>query len=57
MLNRHTPVAGLYPTDLDLLKRVFDVLCAESGCQPGSDARHWYRRHNAVGFCPSPCQG
>lgn len=36
MLNRHTHAAGLYPTDLDLLKRVFDTLCTESRCQPNS---------------------
>ncbi|AZO29802.1 hypothetical protein [Mesorhizobium sp. M1B.F.Ca.ET.045.04.1.1] len=24
------------PEDLDVLKRAFDVLCAERGCQPGS---------------------
>jgi hypothetical protein len=33
-VNTHT--AGLYPNDLELLKQVFDKLCAESGCQPGS---------------------
>ncbi|BAV50866.1 Uncharacterized protein MLTONO_5964 [Mesorhizobium loti] len=36
MLNRRMREPGFYPTDLDLLKRVFDVLCAESRCQPGS---------------------
>lgn len=36
MYNRYICTAGFYPTDLELLKRVFDVLCAESGCQPSS---------------------
>lgn len=36
MSRDHSHTAGFYPTDLELLKRVFDVLCAESGCQPGS---------------------
>lgn len=30
--------SGLYPTDLEVLKRVFDQLCAESSCLPGSPA-------------------
>jgi len=28
--------SGLYPTDLELLKRVFNKLCAESRCQPNT---------------------
>jgi hypothetical protein len=28
--------AGFYPSDLDLQKRAFDVLCAEDQCQPRS---------------------
>jgi hypothetical protein len=30
------PTAAFYPSDLDLLRQVFDKLCAECGCQPGS---------------------
>ena len=33
-----TTQQGFYPNDLDLLKRVFDRVCAEIRCQPGSPA-------------------
>jgi hypothetical protein len=29
---------GFYPNDLDLLKQVFDLMCAEVACRPGSTA-------------------
>lgn len=35
-MQRHLPPSAFYPEDLDVLKRVFDVVCAERGCQPGS---------------------
>ncbi|PBC10177.1 hypothetical protein CK230_10610 [Mesorhizobium sp. WSM3859] len=35
-MQRHLPPNAFYPEDLDVLKRVFDVLCRERGCQPGS---------------------
>lgn len=35
-MQRHLPPNAFYPEDLDVLKRVFDVVCAERGCQPGS---------------------
>lgn len=35
-MQRYLPTNAFYPEDLDMLKRVFDVLCRERGCQPGS---------------------
>lgn len=36
MLIRQNRTAGIYPSDLDLLKRVFDLLCCDYHCAPGS---------------------
>ncbi|RWL45256.1 MAG: hypothetical protein EOR60_15015 [Mesorhizobium sp.] len=35
-MQRHLPPDAFYPEDLDVLKRVFDVLCRERGCRPDS---------------------
>ncbi|TIR18278.1 MAG: hypothetical protein E5X34_22115 [Mesorhizobium sp.] len=35
-MQRYLPLKAFYPEDLDVLKRVFDLLCHERGCQPGS---------------------
>ncbi|MGT2465816.1 hypothetical protein ACVOMV_12785 [Mesorhizobium atlanticum] len=33
-MKRYLPSSAFYPDDLGVLKRVFDTLCRERGCQP-----------------------
>lgn len=36
MIDRMNLDSALYPSDLEALKGVFDILCQEEGIQPGS---------------------